>query len=58
MAEKFKTSESLPVTISHCKLIAPVAGFAIEGMSEYGTSGTLIFIPTKVPQSLINLLRV
>ena len=58
MAEDFKTSDSVGITFSHHKLIAPVTGFAMEGMSECGTFGTLIFIPTGSPQALINLLKV
>ena len=58
MVDEFKTSDSTPITISHHKLIAPVTGFAREGVSEYGTVGTLVFIPTGPPESLINLLRV
>lgn len=58
MVDEFKTSDSTTITISHDKLIAPVTGFAREGVSEYGTTGTIIFIPTESPELLINLLRV
>ena len=58
MAEEFKTLDSTLITISHHKLIAPVTGFAREGASEYGTTGTMVFIPTGSSESLINLLRV
>lgn len=58
MVEEFKTLGSVGVTISHYKLVAPVTGFAMEGVSECGTVGTLIFIPTGSSQTLIDLSKV
>lgn len=58
MVDEFKISDSTMITISHHKLVAPVIGFIKEGLSEYGTGGVIIFIPTGPSESFINLLKV
>lgn len=58
MKAEFIVLDSVAVNVDHERLITPIIGFAGEGISEYGTLGILIFIPTSSPQDLINLLKV
>jgi len=46
------------VSIGHEKLIANVTGFARESVMEEGTPGILIFIPTSVGKSFLDLIKV
>ena len=54
---KTKESDTL-ISIGHPKLVARVSGFAREVETKDGTSGVLIFIPTGIGKSLIDLIKV
>ena len=57
--EIHKREESdTPVSIGHPNLVAHVAGYAREVETEDGKSGILIFIPTGVGKSLLEIIKV
>ena len=58
MTEPFDSNTGTIITFSHQDLIAPVTGFAKEGKSVSGNKGLLIFIPTTIPETLIDLIKV
>lgn len=59
MTETHKREESdVIVSIGHDKLIANISGFAREVTTEDGSEGVLIFIPTGVGKSLLDLIEV
>lgn len=58
MTETYKRKESdTIVSVGHEKLIANVSGFAREVVTEEGKPGILIFIPTGVGKSLLDLIE-
>lgn len=54
---KRKVSDTI-VSVGHKDLIANVSGFAREAVTEEGKSGILIFIPTGVGNTLLDLIEV
>lgn len=58
MTETFKREESdVLVSIGHGDLIANVTGNAREVVTEEGNPGVLIFIPTGVGKSLLDIIK-
>lgn len=46
------------VTIDHRNFIAPLSGYAVNGVSTIGTEGVLIFIPIRSQDVLKDLIKV
>ena len=59
MTETYKRNEfDIIVSIGHEKLIANISGFAREVVMEDGNPGVLIFVPTGVGKTLLDLIEV
>ena len=59
MTKTYKREDSdVMVSIGHKELIANVTGFAREVVNEDENPGILIFIPTGVGKSLLDIIKV
>lgn len=57
MTELFDSTNAIPIEITHRKLMAHLSGFAVKGKTIEDTEGLLIFIPTRVPDSLFDIIK-